>query len=445
MLIPHQLECVIKKELIEIRLLSQLLTNHIIKLVFLIFAIYKYKLMIQNQSIIKINYKLLELSFFALPFRYEITSVCIFCMFFLSVFDLIKNKTNIFKKINLTILFLLLYFTIDLIGIIYSENKSFGFKDLESKLFFALAPVIFLSNNFSKITIIKSLKNFIFGTTIVLLIQYGFAFNYFIKYNSIPNYVNFSFYMHPTYYSLYQLFSVILLLKLKNTFPKRWMYYFILLLLSIGIILTNSKAGTLSFLIFILIIIIRFLLKQKRIYLISTLSALIIVSILVFQRLESSRFSELKTSFNFPYQTEYNSIYNSTQIRIIIWRSVREIIQNKPFFGTGTGDIKDELIYEFQKIKFQNGIDNNYNCHNQFLQIIATFGYVLGVPILVLYGYSIYRSIKTKNYLYIFLNLFISFNLLFESMLESKAGIEFFVLFNLILFALENKLTQDEF
>lgn len=400
--------------------------------------------MIQNQSIIKINYKLLELSFFALPFRYEITSVCIFCMFFLSVFDLIKNKkTNILKKINLTILFFLLYFTIDLIGIIYSENKSFGFKDLESKLFFAIAPVIFLSNNFSKVTIIKSLKNFIFGTTLVLLVQYGFAFNYFIKYNSIPNYVNFCFYMHPTYYSLYQLFSIILLLKLKNTFPKRWMYYFILLLLSIGIILTNSKAGTLSFLIFILIIIIRFLLKQKRIYLISTLSALMIVSILVFQRLESSRFSELKTSFNFPYQTEYKGAFNSTQIRIIVWRSAKELIYNKPFFGSGTGDIKDELIHEYYKIKFQIGIYDSYNCHNQFLQIIATFGYILGFPILILYGYNIYREMRSKNHLFVLLNIVFLFNLLFESMLESKAGIEFIVLFNICLSFYYKQINED--
>ena len=106
---------------------------------------------------------------------------------------------------------------------------------------------------------------------------------------------------------------------------------------------------------------------------------------------------------------------------------VKEIILNKPFIGTGTGDIKDELKNEFIKIKFQNGIDNNYNCHNQFLQLIATFGFVLGLPILIIYGYSIYRGIKSKNFLFVLLNLFIIFNLLFESMLESKVGIEFFV------------------
>ena len=403
--------------------------------------------MLQNSSITKINDKLLTLSFFSLPIRCEITSVCVFCMFFLSVFDVIKHKTNIFKKINLTILFLFLYFLIDLIGIVYSENKSFGLKDLESKMFFVLVPIIFLSNNFSRDIISKSLKYFILGTTIILLILYGFALNYFLKQGSIPTYVNFSFYVHPAYYSLYLLFSIILLIKLNNNSPflSTWKYYFLLFFLSVGIILTNSKAGTLSFIIFIIILVIKFLLKQKKKYLISTLSGLIIISSIVFQKLESSRFSELKTIFNFPYQTEYNDAYNSTQIRIIIWRSVKEIIQNKPFFGTGTGDIKDELKNEFIKIKFQNGIDNNYNCHNQFLQIIATFGFVLGLPILIIYGYSIYRGIKSKNFLFVLLNLFIIFNLLFESMLESKVGIEFFVLFNLILFALENKLTQDEF
>jgi O-antigen ligase len=401
--------------------------------------------MLQNSSITKINDKLLTLSFFSLPIRYEITSVCVFCMFFLSVFDVIKHKTNIFKKINLTILFLFLYFLIDLIGIVYSENKSFGLKDLESKMFFVLVPIIFLSNNFSRDIISKSLKYFILGTTIILLILYGFALNYFLKQGSIPTYVNFSFYVHPAYYSLYLLFSIILLIKLNNNSPflSNWKYYFLLFFLSVGIILTNSKAGTLSFIIFIIILVIKFLLKQKKLYLISTLSVLMIVSTLFFQRLESSRFSELKTSLNFPKQTEYKGAFNSTQIRIIVWRSAKELIYNKPFFGTGTGDIKDELIHEYYKIKFQIGIYDSYNCHNQFLQIIATFGYILGLPILILYGYTIYREMQSKNHLFVLLNIVFLFNLLFESMLESKAGIEFIVLFNICLSFYYKQINED--
>jgi O-antigen ligase len=395
--------------------------------------------MIKNQSIIKTNEFLVKLSFFCIAFRFEITSVCVFIMFVLSLYEIIKNKINIFKKLNFTILFFFLYFAVDLIGILYSENKSFGFKDLESKLFFLIVPIIFLSNKFKIEIIYKSLKYFIVGTSILLMIHYLQGFLYFLKFDSIPNYVYFSYHIHPTYFSIYLLISIILLLKLKNNLAIsiNWMYYFFLIMLSFGIILSNSKAGTLTFLIYLSIEIIKFLLKQKKIYLITSLSVLIFISIIIFQKIENSRFSELKTSFNFPYQTEYNGVYNSTQIRIIIWRSVKEIIHNKPFFGTGTGDIKDELKNEFIKIKFQNGIENKYNCHNQYFQIIATFGYVLGLPILIMYGYSIYRGIKSKNLLFVLLNLIIIFNLVFESMLESKAGIEFIVIF-FVCFSLYN-------
>ena len=395
--------------------------------------------MIKNQSIIKTNEFLVKLSFFCIAFRFEITSVCVFIMFVLSLYEIIKNKINIFKKLNFTILFFFLYFAVDLIGILYSENKSFGFKDLESKLFFLIVPIIFLTNKFRLEIIYKSLKYFIVGTSILLMIHYLQGFLYFLKFDSIPNYVYFSHHIHPTYFSLYLLISIILLLKLKNNLAIsiNWMYYFFLIMLSFGIILSNSKAGTLTFLIYLSIEIIKFLLKQKKIYFITSLSVLIFISIIIFQKIENSRFSELKTSFNFPYQTEYNGVYNSTQIRIIIWRSVKEIIHNKPFFGTGTGDIKDELKNEFIKIKFQNGIENKYNCHNQYFQIIATFGYVLGLPILIMYGYSIYRGIKSKNLLFVLLNLIIIFNLVFESMLESKAGIEFIVIF-FVCFSLYN-------
>ncbi len=391
--------------------------------------------MIKNQSIIKTNEFLIKLSFFCIAFRFEITSVCVFIMFFLSLYEIIKNKINIFKKLNFTILFFFLYFAVDLIGILYSENKSFGFKDLESKLFFLIVPIIFLSNKFKIEIIYKSLKYFIVGTSILLMIHYWHGLLYFIKFDSIPNYVYFSYHIHPTYFSIYLLISIILLLKLKNNLAIsiNWMYYFFLIMLSFGIILSNSKAGTLTFLIYLLIEIIKFLLKQKKIYLITSLSVLIFMSMIIFQKLENSRFSELKTSFNFPYQTEYNGVYNSTQIRIIIWRSVKEIILNKPFFGTGTGDIKDELKNEFIKIKFQNGIENKYNCHNQYFQIIATFGMFLGSLILIIFTLSIYQQLINKNYTLFIFNMIIVFNLLFESIFESKAGIEFIVLLNLCL------------
>lgn len=396
--------------------------------------------MIQNSLIIKANNFLVKLAFFALPFRNEITSVCVFFMFFISLYDITKNKTNIFKRLNFTILFFFLYFTIDLIGIFYSENKIFGIKDLESKLFFLVVPVIFLSNKFKKEIIYKALKYFIIGTTLTLMIHYWFGINYFIKYISIPNYVYFSFFIHPTYFSIYLLFSVILLFYLKRNlyFSVEWIYYLLLITLSIGIILTNSKAGTSIFIIYIFIHSVNFLLKQKKIYLLISIPSIIIISTLVFQKLEITRFSELKTSINFPVQTEYNGYYNSTQNRIIIWRTSKEIIINKPFFGTGTGDIKDELKKEFIKKKFLNGIADEYNCHNQFLQIIATFGFILGGIIIAIFLCSVYEEFKNKNFVLIFFILIISFNSVFESVYENKAGIEAIVLFYLIFSCLNN-------
>ena len=389
--------------------------------------------MINSTIIRNINEKLFIFSLFALPFKYEISSIAIFGVFTLSCYDVIKNKKNVFNTIKNSIIFFFAYFIIEILGLFYSENLSFGLKDVESKLFFVICPFIFLANRFEEKTLNKSYLLFIASTIITLIIHFLFGINYYIKYSSIPNHVNFAFLMHPAYYSIYLITSVLLTIKLKkeNIIKNNILFFILLLLLSFGIVLSNSKSGTITYIIIFIYFIVNQIKKQRKNYLLYFMIVItfISVSILVVNKIKYTRFSELKSSSNFPIQKEYSGEYNSTQERVIIWRSAKQVIINNLFFGTGTGDTKDELKKEFKKVNFQNGIKKNYNYHNQYLQIIATFGVIFGGTILVFFFYSIFKELNNKNYFFIIFNMIIAFNLLFESMFESKAGIELIVLF----------------
>jgi uncharacterized membrane protein YhaH (DUF805 family) len=107
------------------------------------------------------------------------------------------------------------------------------------------------------------------------------------------------------------------------------------------------------------------------------------------------------------------------------------VINNNLVFGTGTGDIKDELNNQYEKTNFIYGSDLKYNCHNQFLQIIATFGIIFGFPLILILFKILHDTIK--NMLFSGILLIFIINFLFESFLETKAGVETFVLFCIII------------
>jgi O-antigen ligase len=255
--------------------------------------------------------------------------------------------------------------------------------------------------------------------------------------------------MHPTYYSIYLLTAFILQIELKLIKKKNWILnLFLILTIAFGIILTNSKSGILCFILLCIYYIVKLVITTKEFYINKVISLLIIIfftsTLIIVNKkgIKNSRLQELTTILNFPVQKEYTNFYNSTEIRIIIWRSVKEVIINNKLFGTGTGDIKDELKKEFYKVRFINGVENNYNCHNQYLQIISTFGIILGSFVIILFINYLYQNIKNKNKIAIIFTLIFLFNSIFESTLESKAGLELFVLFCLVL--TQNKSTTNE-
>jgi O-antigen ligase len=129
----------------------------------------------------------------------------------------------------------------------------------------------------------------------------------------------------------------------------------------------------------------------------------------------------------------YSGVYNSTETRIIIWKLTIVVIKNNLIFGTGTGDIKDELNNQYENTNFIYGSELHYNCHNQILQIIATFGIFFGFPLILILFKILHDTIKNKNMLFSVILLIFIINFLFESFLETKAGVETFVLFCIII------------
>lgn len=74
-------------------------------------------------------------------------------------------------------------------------------------------------------------------------------------------------------------------------------------------------------------------------------------------------------------------------------------------------------------------IENKLNVHNQFLETMLGQG-LPGITLLfLLFFVGLIHSIKNKNWLFFTFILLVGFNYLFESMLNTQAGVVFFGFF----------------
>ena len=159
----------------------------------------------------------------------------------------------------------------------------------------------------------------------------------------------------------------------------------------------------------------------------------------VFNRFNSINKEIVLVSTNNTKTKKPLSNINSMDLRMAILTVGAKLFKESPIIGYGTGDIKDVLINGYKKENFIKGYDRKYNAHNQFLQFLLAFGLIGMIIFLIILIYPLLYAFFQKNYLYVYLILMLCFNFLFESMLETKAGVEFYAFFNSLLISVSSK------
>jgi O-antigen ligase len=129
--------------------------------------------------------------------------------------------------------------------------------------------------------------------------------------------------------------------------------------------------------------------------------------------------------------------FNSTTGRISIWKNSLQIIAKNSVLGVGTGDAKDEILKHYKLKNEKELYSKKLNSHNQFLQTTIAIGLLGLIVLLLILGIPLFLFYKQSDFLAVIFVLLIVFNFLFESMLETQAGVIFFSFF-LFLFWKEN-------
>lgn len=346
----------------------------------------------------------------------------------------------------LLVSFSLLYF-IYLICLSYSENLKYGVEDLETKLSLLIFPVILSTQDREILTRkegFRILISFVSGCFIGSLLLLGHSW-YNEAWNKIPEafyYGNLSWFFHSTYLSMYLVFAVAII---------AWMIIFrkrrlkpivkiLLLVLSIYflllIVLLSSKAGLIS-LIVVSLFFSSILIIKKRNWItgvtILITSLLTLYLGLLFFPLASLRIITARRSVS-QANVLKSSRVESTAERIHIWRAGWEIVKEHPLTGTGTGDVKDELLIKYRKNNIKPAYEKRLNAHNQYLQTFIATGIFGFLALLLMIFLPVISSFRREQFLYLIFLLIFALNIMFESMLEVQAGVVFYAFFNSFLF-----------
>jgi len=363
-----------------------------------------------------------------------------------------KFKQNLNNRFALILFILqLTLFFLFLSEIFVADNKNVIFKNTGQKLSILIFPLLFaLSASKFKERKQLFLKLFAASTILMSLICISVAL---YKSISFPdgvftfNPVNelhrdyfrqseLSIFHHRGYFSMYIVFALAIIFYLNekqnifNSKFKKVLFWSVILFFITMIFLLTSRAGIIS-----LVILLSWQLVHK-IFFSENLFYKILISLLILLMVVISFMNKrIQTTFNRIVTTEKTNNTNvprKSPARIDLWKAGFNIVENDFWTGIGTEKFQENFNNKYKKYsnkKLSEIKSHNLNVHNQFLEEFVLYG-IFGFLLLIsLFVYPIIYSFKRKNYLFLSFLLITGFNFLFESMLNTIAGIVFFAFF----------------
>jgi O-antigen ligase len=403
----------------------------------------------------KINYLLILLLAFSMPLAFKPLYLSYIIIFLFITWFLQGNFRTRFAwdriKSNKLLLLLPLFYLLHVIALIYTTDLNDGIKHLEVKATLLLLPIFIIGEKPFNVKESEGiLKAFVVGNTVAVLIciivasiksvhidANGFNFNtsiwddtrnlpflVLLKNNwSYFSYGSFSIILHPSYFSMYLLFSIGILVYFLHENLGKMLFLinvFLILLFILAIFLLGSRAGILcSAVVMIFFIAAKFISSSRKIIFIP----IILLSIIsVFFFFSSSRFSIIGKEFS---TIDFNGLQTTSNTRIKIWEKSVGQIKEHFLFGVGPGDTRASLNF----MNNEHGVDVQLNAHNQYLETFISLG-LLGFSLLIsILIIPMIIAFRKKNALLTLLLFIISFNALFESVLERAAGVIFYSFF----------------
>jgi O-antigen ligase len=374
----------------------------------------------------------------------------------LVLFCLVNTKPKEILRLVLSnrgVQFILLFYTMHIVGVAYSSDVDNAFFNLEKKSSLVLIPlftVSFLSQRkerlISQSTLIYGLV--CMGSSIFFLLIA--TYKKFVQLDPLAFYFENFATIHYVFYSLHfsvgSLFLIDHLLSQNRSRYYNIVYPGLVTIYSILILfIVSSKSGIICFSIGLLFILYRYLKSKTALYVCIAIFICCLITLFTFNDTTRNRFLDLGKNLEILSRESFEETnpFSGFTLRVLFWKfSVHEMIERKQYLmGTGTGDAQHFLDKIYEAHKLTNYGFTGYDSHNQwvftFIQL-GCFG-LLGLGLLYVKLFDSIRDRPISLYFLLGTGLFS----LTESILESNKGIVFFALIvSLILPSLNKAITQ---
>ncbi len=382
--------------------------------------------------------RLLIIAAFCMPVFIQGTSIALGILAFIRLLhrDERLRMLDVFRSprtLLLSVIFYLLY----LIGLGWTTNFSYAGLDLGIKASFLLFPFIvgtqpMHGNDLRNVKLGFSMGCFL--ACIMMLVNAGIQYNktglpsaFFYTDLSQPI-------MHPTYLSMYLSLALLFGLERIDKAANKWQSLAISMenvFIGLILVLLSARMALLTAILVVLISIARGIIRKSfRSPQLVGYSVLLLMTFLFFvgsQRF-SDRFTQVEQAMKESPATP-TTPHNSATGRLEIWKESYILLQENWMFGTGTGDVKDELLASYARNNFAYGLDRKLNSHNQFLQTWLTLGIPGILTIIGLFLLPLTEKPVRNRTLFFYLAVILSFNALTESILEVQRGVIFMAFF----------------
>lgn len=367
------------------------------------------------------------------------------------------NLMRVLDRKTLFFCILMFFYLIHIVGLLYSDNLNAGLFDVQVKLSLLLFPLFLFTadkrycENFNYL-----LLAFVAGTIFSAIICYIVALYHVIHFengkllfNLYPygeyhlswfSYRYFSIFHHPSYFAMYLLLSVSILLFFiseKHYFERlnKTVCIIAIIFLSLTLFPLSSRAGLITWAVILLYYFLREISQKSLIARkwLSIFSLLLFIGVFTFLVLNGKRYQTIQQELSSRYKVEEGTVIGSAGIRLVIWEETINLIKKNVLYGVGTGDIKDELHKKAIRSNMNQVVKQDLNVHNQYLETFLKLGIPGIITLLTLILLPFLYKPPTNHYVLPFFLIIISINFFFESMLNRLAGVAFFSFFYCLL------------
>lgn len=332
-------------------------------------------------------------------------------------------------------------------GLIHTRNTAYATEDLVLKLSLLIFPLTFATSLFPvpSRTLRKILAGWFLAGCVagsLMLLTRAAWQTWALHQAGAFYYTALSWHFHTSYFSLYLVFAIAILLRTLLV-PDRAgesMHFMprlaMLLLFTWMIVLLSSKSGLLTLATTIVLFTVVLWLKQHAwktaVGFISLSTATLVILMILFPG-ATGRLAQARQEVSGENKAAKEA--RSTGDRMMVWKASARVISGHWLTGVGTGDVKDALLEQYRSDHLDQVLKLKLNAHNQYIQTLVA----LGVPGLLLLAAMFLlpwlRSLGMHDWVYFSFLTMTAISFLFESMLETQAGVVFYALFNAVLFS----------